>query len=102
MKMFYEIKNHKHLDKVALIESKIKSEKRKYEKSLKCSEDTIIRTEIHGIIKGAVSKGQTKKEIIDTLANNERYTKYQMYFENWIEDRIKKESKISERENKIR
>ena len=58
--------------------------------AIKCNEDTIIRTEIHGIIVSGVKEGKSQTDIINELSKNSRYEKYHMYFENWIEDKMKK------------
>lgn len=58
--------------------------------SLKCSEDTIIRTEIHAYILSCINEGKTKTEIINGLSNKTRYQKYNKYFDTWIDDKMKK------------
>lgn len=60
--------------------------------ALKCNEDTIIRTEIHGIIISGVNEGKSKDEIMNKLFENSRYDKYSSYFEIWIDTRINKKA----------
>ena len=57
---------------------------------LKCNEDTIKRTEIQGIIRSSIKEGKKKEEIIEELSKNDRYKGYNMYFESWIENSMKK------------
>jgi len=71
---------------------------RSCKKELKCNEDTIIRTEIHGIIVSALKQGKDDKHIISELSKNERYSKYTMYFENWLNDMKKKVINKEERQ----
>lgn len=66
--------------------------------ALKCNEDTIIRTEIQGLIFSLVNQKKEKNEIIEELSKNERYKKYAIYFEAWVEDKIKKATKTQNRE----
>jgi len=65
---------------------------------LKCNEDTSIRVEIHGIIKSKLQEGKDDEYIISQLTKNERYSKYAMYFENWVKDMKKKVVSKEERE----
>lgn len=65
---------------------------------IKCSEDTIIRTEIHGIIISKIREGKSKEDIIGELSKNSRYKNYSIYFENWITDKMKKQAKREERQ----
>lgn len=67
--------------------------------NLGCNEDTIKRTEIHGIIINGVQEGKTKEEIISMLSVD-RYEKYSIYFENWIQDAIIKNQKEKEEKQK--
>ena len=71
---------------------------RSTKKDIKCNEDTIIRTEIHGIIVSNLQQGKDDKYIVDLLSRNERYSKYAMYFENWVKDMKKKVVSKEERE----
>lgn len=68
--------------------------------ALKCSEDTILRTELQGIIISLVRQKIDKKEIKETLLKNKRYSKYEIYFDTWIEDKIKNEEKIQKQKEK--
>ena len=61
--------------------------------ALKCNEDTISRTEIHGIIRSYLNEGKDKEYIIEVLLRNPKYEKFNMYFENWITDKMKKVTK---------
>ena len=70
--------------------TKIMSEQTDKKNVLKCNEDTIIRTEIHGIIMLRLKEGKNQEEIINELSENKRYIKYSNYFENWIIDKQKK------------
>jgi len=65
---------------------------------LKCNEDTIIRTEIRGIIIASIKERKDDIDIINELSKNERYSKYAIYFENWIKDMKKKIISKEERE----
>ena len=65
---------------------------------LKCNEDTSIRGEIHGIIKSKLQEGKDNEYIISQLTKNERYSKYSIYFENWVKDMKKKIISKEERE----
>ena len=61
--------------------------------------DSNIRKEIHAVIIKEITSGKNKEEIIKDLSI-ERYSKYNMYFENWINDKFKKlrpETQIEER-----
>ncbi len=61
--------------------------------------DSYIRKEIHATITRGITEGKNKEEIIKELSI-ERYDKYAIYFENWINDKLKKlrpESQIEER-----
>ena len=71
---------------------------RSCKKELKCNEDTIIRTEIRGIIISSIKERKDDKDIINELSQNERYSKYTMYFENWINDMKKKVINKEERQ----
>lgn len=68
--------------------------------ALRCDEDTISRTEIHGIIASCLKEGKDKKYIVDVLSRNPKYEKYNMYFESWITDKMKKIS--TEKRHNIR
>ena len=78
--------------------TKIISEMTDRKNALKCNEDTIIRTEIHGIIRMLLKEGKDEKYIIKQLSENERYKKYAIYFENWITDKMKKMPNREERQ----
>ena len=71
----------------------------KEKNAFRCGEDSIKRTEIHGIIINGVQEGKTKEEIISILSVD-RYEKYSMYFENWIQDAIRKNQIQKEKEEK--
>ena len=61
--------------------------------------DSYIRREIHAAIVKGITEGKEKEEIIKDLSI-ERYNKYNIYFENWINDKMKKlrpENQIEER-----
>ena len=70
--------------------------------ALRCNEDTIMRTEIHGIIISHLKEGKEKKEIIDELSHNPRYQKYNMYFENWVTDRMNKIQNVKSKQREGR
>lgn len=61
--------------------------------NLKVNEDTATRIELQSKIRKLVSDGLNEEEIIQTLNQNEKYTKYKMYFEGWIEHAMKKTNK---------
>lgn len=63
------------------------------------NEDTIIRTELQGIIVDRVNKGIDKEEIVNELASNERYTKYEQFFEAWVDNVIRKNEVVREKQN---
>ena len=71
--------------------SSIISEQTDKKNALKCNEDTIIRTEIQGIILSKIEQGKSKDDIKRELSQNSRYEKYNQYFESWIENKIKKQ-----------
>lgn len=56
---------------------------------LKTDEDTIIRTEVHGIILKGLKEGKSNEEVLKLLTNS-RYDKYRQYFPIWISDRQKR------------
>jgi len=68
--------------------------------ALKCNEDTIIRTELQCLILSLLNQKKEKNEIIEILSKNERYSKYEIYFDTWIEDKIKKEEKKQKQKEK--
>jgi len=83
-------------------DSEIDSEKR-FKDRIKIQEDvnsdSYIRREIHAAIVKGITEGKEKEEIIKDLSI-ERYNKYNIYFENWINDKMKKlrpENQIEER-----
>ena len=64
------------------------------------NEDTIIRTNIHGIIAGGINDGKSKDEIIEILKKDEKNLKYEMFFESWINNENAKVEQIKERQAK--
>lgn len=72
------------------VATKIMSAETDRKNALKCNEDTIIRTEIHAIISLRLKEGKNQEDIMNELCRNQRFKKYNMYFENWITDKIKK------------
>lgn len=85
----------KNLDNIAVSIMRDETERKN---ELKCDEDTIIRTEIHGIIALGIKEGKDKTDIINELSENSRYEKYSMYFERWITDKMKKVQNREERQ----
>ena len=66
------------------------------------NEDTIIRTELQGIIVARVNEGIDKEEIINELSSNQRYTKYERFFESWVDNVIRKNEIVRQRNETIR
>ena len=66
------------------------------------NEDTIIRTELQGIIVAKVNDGIDKEEIINLLASNQRYSKYEQFFESWVDNVIRKNEVIKQRNEALR
>ncbi len=65
-----------------------------FKNSLKVKEDSKIRTEIHSIIWNGLKDGKNKEDIMKELLSNERYNKYNTFFNNWIDDQIKKSKRM--------
>ena len=71
-------------------ENAIRRFRKAYELEKSKDTDTVIRKEIHKIIRESVSKGKSKSEIIKELSKNDKFKKHESYFENWTNDQIKK------------
>lgn len=54
------------------------------------NEDTNIRTAIQAVISQGIDLGNSKEEIIAKLNENERFSKYQMFFDSWTQHQIDK------------
>ena len=54
------------------------------------NEDTIIRTNIHGIISGGLNQRKSKEEIIEELKKDDKNLKYEMFFASWIDNAASK------------
>ena len=57
--------------------------------------DTTIRMDIHKIMQTGVESGKNKEEIIASLSQEERFLKYENFFESWIDDKMKKYKTVS-------
>ena len=54
------------------------------------NEDTIIRTELQGIIVARVNDGIDKEAVVEELSSNPRYAKYEQFFGAWVDNVIRK------------
>ena len=70
--------------------NRLKKNRQEYEAIKGKDTDTIARQEIHKIIQKSVLNGKSKKEIIEELSKREDFKKYDIYFENWTDDQLKK------------
>ena len=62
------------------------------------NEDTIIRTNIHGIIAGGINQGKTREEILIKLKEDGKNLKYEMFFNSWIDNEISKSAQLRARQ----
>ena len=62
------------------------------------NEDTIIRTELQGIIVARVNEGIDREDIINELASNERYTKYEQFFGAWVDNVLRKNETVKDKQ----
>lgn len=79
------------------------NKQRAYENKLTISNqntDTNTRYDMHKIILNGIIEGQSKEEILNELCKREDFKKYEIYFENWINDQYKKIKKDSEEQER--
>jgi len=90
----------KHKSKSAILSGQIRADRISTEEGFRkrlaikedVNSDTHIRIEIHKIISDDIANGKNKEDIFKDLSN-EKYSKYNSYFETWIDDKIKKMEK---------
>ena len=63
-------------------------------------EDMHIRRGIQETIIARAAEGKPKEEIIEELSQNERYSKYEMFFESWTNHQIEKNNIQKEKQSK--
>ena len=63
------------------------------------NEDTIIRTELQGLISARINEGINKERVVEELSANPRYSKYQMFFESWVDHVIRRNEVQKQRGN---
>lgn len=64
--------------------------KEEYRKSKEKDLDTIERKEIYAEIKRLIGYGLPEKEVVERLTEKFSTSKYQSFFQNWVNDQYKK------------